>query len=121
MKRKINKKNAWMYVLSAMALFYMIMGVLKIADTDYLRAAISLVTTIVFAFTAINIAKGKIKFDQPNDGLKFFFPIGFVFSVVGAWGVMSAGVWGFGITLFLIGMFFSPKKEEELKENENAG
>ncbi len=118
MKTKINKENAWMYVLGAMALFYLVMGILKIIDLDYLRATMSLVTTLVFSLTAMKIAKGKIKFDQPNDGLKIFFPIGFVFSVIGASGFLNAGVWGFGLTLVLVGLLFSPKPKEVEKAEE---
>ncbi len=103
------------------AMIFLVIGIVKIIEEDYLTVATSLISTLVFVLTALKIFRGKINFNQTNEGLKIFFPIGFVFSIAGGSGYMNAGVWGFGLTLMLVGMLFSPKQEERIKEGDNAG
>ena len=110
-----------MIALSATALIFLVVGVVHLIEVDYLMAGTSLITTLAFSWIAIKIYKGKIIFSQPNDGLNIFLPVGFAFTVLGGSGFINAGVWGFGLTLVLVGLLFSPNKNEVIKEQENAG
>jgi uncharacterized membrane protein YfcA len=121
MKKKINKERIWKIALSLAALVFLVIAVVKIIEADYLMVATSLITSFVFLWIALKIVKGKINFEQPNDGLSIFLPIGFMFTVIGGSGYLSTGVWGFGLTLFLIGLLFSPKHTDAIEKKENAG
>lgn len=110
-----------MIALAATALVFLVIGIVKIIEMDYLMATTSLITSLVFSLIALNFFKGKINFNQPNDGLNFFLPIGFAFTIIGGSGFINAGVWGFGLTLVIVGLLFSPKKNETIEEKENAG
>ncbi len=121
MKKKVNKERVWMIILAITALIFLVIGVVKIVEKDYLMATTSLITTLAFLLTTISILKGKLKFNNPNDGLKIFFPVGFVFTVAGGSGYLNAGIWGFGLTLFIVGLMFSPKNDEALEEKEDVG
>lgn len=121
MKTKINKEKIWMIALTATAMIFLVIGIVKIIETDYLMASTSIITTLAFLWIALRFSKGKISFEQSNDGLNIFLPIGFVFTIIGGSGYMNAGVWGFGLTLVIVGLLFSPKKNEGIEEKENAG
>jgi O-antigen/teichoic acid export membrane protein len=121
MKKKLNKERIWLIALVVAALFFLVMGIVKIVEAAYLTAGTSLITTLVFSWIALKIIKGKINFEQPNDGLSLFLPVGFMFTVIGGSGYLNAGVWGFGLTLFVIGLLFSPKHTDAIEKEENAG
>ena len=120
MKKKINKEKIWMIALSATAVIFIVVSIAKFIEVDYLMASISLITSLAFSWIALKFYKGKINFNQPNDGLNIFLPVGFAFTVIGGSGFINAGVWGFGLTLVIVGLLFSPKKDGTIEE-ENAG
>jgi len=120
MKKKINKERIWMIALSATALIFFVIGIVKIIGMDYMMASTSLISSLAFSWIAIRFYRGKINFNQPNDGLNIFLPIGFAFTIIGGSGFINAGVWGFGFTLIIVGLLFSPKKNETIEEK-NAG
>ena len=120
MKKKINKEKIWMIALSASAVIFLIFSIAKFIGVDYLMASISLITSLAFSWIALKFYKGKINFDKSNDGLNIFLPVGFAFTIIGGSGFINAGVWGFGLTLVIVGLLFSPKKDETIEE-ENAG
>lgn len=121
MGRKGNKGKIWVIALTATALFFIVLGIVKIVETNYLMVGTSLITSFVFLWVALKIYNGKINFEQPTDGLTVFFPIGFVFTIIGGIGFLNTGVWGFGLTLLLVGLLFGPKHDETIKKRENAG
>ena len=121
MKKKINKEKIWLIALSASALIFLVIGIVKIVEENYLMVFTSLITSLAFSWIAIKISRGKINFNKPNDGLDFFLPIGFAFTIIGGSGFINAGVWGFGLTIIIVGLLFSPKKNEITEEQENAG
>lgn len=122
MERKVNKNKFWKLVLFVAALAFLVIGIVKIVNGhDYLLASTSLINSLIFMLLVWRISREKINFDVPNDGLKIFFPIGFVFAIAGSSGYLSAGIWGFGITLIVVGLVFSPQEGEEFKEEKNAG
>lgn len=104
------------------ALAFIVVSTVKMLDgQNYLQLSTSLLNSLAFILLAWGIYKAKINFNEPNDGLNVFFPIGFVFAIAGSSGYLNSGIWGFGITLIIVGLFFSPKEKEELKEDQNAG
>ena len=117
MRKKVAKGKIWMLALLATALIFLVAGTIKIVEADYLMASTSLITTLAFSLIALRIKKEKINFEQPNDGLKIFLPIGFTFTIIGGLGFLSLGVWGFGLSLVVIGLLFSPKKNDTIEEN----
>jgi len=121
MKKKLNKEKIWMIVLIAAAIVFLVVGVVKIAEANYLMVGTSLISTIVFLWIGMKFYYRKLNFDRPNDGLNTFLPIGFAFTIVGGSGFINAGIWGFGLTLMLIALLFSPKQDETLEEEQNAG
>jgi hypothetical protein len=117
MKKKADKKKIWMVVLATAALVFLVLGVVKFTESNYLMAGTSLITTLSFSWIVLRIKKGKINFDTANDGLNIFLPVGFAFTIIGGSGFLGLGVWGFGLSLVVVGLLFSPKKNDALKEN----
>ena len=102
-----------MLILGVTAVLFIVIGLQKIIlEREYLTGIINLVTALIFLLVMLNLSNGKIRFSIFNDGLYIFFPVGFVYMVIGSSGFLTLGIWGLGLTLFIVGLLFRPKSNE---------